>query len=291
MKAKGRAIAPPKATGPGVCKSAMRGETGETGKRARPPGFSIDQPGASRNHVCTMKSLTFVILGFAILAGQAADSLVQNGGFEQVNATNSVRPAHWDQPDGLGVQWTNAPEASHGKAIRMNTAITEKQLNEQCKKAGVEQWIIPNPTGGAVGENYGLSLYSEAIPVTRGQPYKITFDYKGPSGGAKMWVRGYGEYQGERRRLWETTVECRVANAREWTTIAQEFFPTKERPGLKRLQNITEMKVMLYSFYPTAVYWFDNVKIEPITLQEFEQLQKTAAPAAHGRKPSGGAKP
>ena len=225
-----------------------------------------------------MRYLSFCFALCGALTALSAEPIVLNGDFEQADPANAAKPAHWDQPDGLGVQWTNAPEAGHGKAIRLNTAITEKQLNEQCQKTGVEKWIIPNPTGSPVGENYGLSLYSEPMPVKKGQPYKITYDFKGASGGAKMWVRGYGEFEGEKRRRWETTVECRVANAKEWTTISQEFFPTKMR-------DVTEMKVMLYAFYPSGVYWFDNVKIEPITTEEYELLRKTPAPAAHGRKP------
>jgi hypothetical protein len=210
----------------------------------------------------------------------AAESLVGNGSLEEADAVNPAKPACWDKVDGLGVQWTSAPEPAHGKAIRMDTAVSEKAMVESWKKADLsDKWDIPNPAGNAVAETYGLSHYSDAIPVQKGQPYKITFDYKGPSGGAKVWVRGWGQFEGEKRRRWETTVECRVANPKEWTTISQEFFPTKSR------SEVTEMRVMLYAFYPPGVYWFDNVKIEPITLQEYEQLRKSPAPAAHGRKP------
>lgn len=208
----------------------------------------------------------------------AAEQLVQNSSFEQADPANPAKPANWDKSDGLGVVWTNAPDDAHGKAIRMDSSVSEQAYVESCKKAGLDQWVFPNPARSAIAETYGLSLYSQAIPVTKGQPYKITFDYKGPSGGAKMWVRGYGEFEGEKRRRWETTVECRVANAKEWTTISQEFFPTKVRP------DVTEMKVMLFAFYPPGVYWWDNVKIEPITVQEYEELRKAPAPAAHGRK-------
>ncbi len=209
----------------------------------------------------------------------AAGPLVANGDFEQADPVHRARPAHWDPPDGLGIQWTNAPESAHGKAIRLNTAISEKEMVAAWKQAGLgETWEIPNPGANAVAETYGLSFYSQAIPVRRGQPYRITFDYQGSSGGAKVWVRGWGQFQGEKRRRWETTVECRVANSRQWTTISQEFFPTRNRP------EVEEMKVMLYAFYPAGVYWFDNVKIEPITLEEYERLRKSPAPAAHGRE-------
>ncbi len=232
------------------------------------------------NVLCRASRLA--VAGLALAAGiaPAAESLVKNGSLEEADPANPAKPAFWDKADGLGVQWTAAPETGHGRAIRMDTAISEKAMVESWKKAGLsDKWDIPNPAGNAVAETYGLSHYSDAIPVEKGQPYKITFDYKGPSGGAKVWVRGWGQFQGEKRRRWETTIECRVANPKEWTTISQEFFPTKNRP------EVTEMRVMLYAFYPAGVYWFDNVKIEPITLQEYEQLRKTTAPAAHGRTP------
>ncbi len=210
----------------------------------------------------------------------AAESLVRNGSLEDADPSNPAKPAFWDKTDGLGVQWTAAPDPAHGKAIRMDTTVSEKAMVESWKKAGLsDKWDIPNPAGNAVAETYGLSHYSDAIPVQKGQPYKITFDYLGPSGGAKVWVRGWGQFQGEKRRRWETTIECRVANPNTWTTISQEFFPTKNRP------EVTEMRVMLYAFYPAGIYWFDNVKIQPITLQEYEELRKAPAPAAHGRKP------
>ncbi len=232
-----------------------------------------------RNVLCLAVGLGAA--GLALSAGPtpAAESLLRNGNLEEADPANPAKPAFWDKVDGLGVQWTNAPEAVHGKAIRMDTSIPEKAMVESWKRAGLsDKWNIPNPAGNAVAETYGLSHYSEAIPVQPGQPYKITFDYKGASGGAKVWVRGWGQFQGEKRRRWETTIECRVANPNEWTTISQEFFPTKSRP------DVTEMKVMLYAFYPSGNYWFDNVKIEPITVEEYDRLRKTPAPAAHGRK-------
>jgi hypothetical protein len=35
------------------------------------------------------------------------------------------------------------------------------------------------------------------------------------------------------------------------------FSPTRVRP------EVTEMRVMLYAYWPPGVYWFDNVRIEP----------------------------
>jgi hypothetical protein len=176
-------------------------------------------------------------------------ALLVNGDFEQADPKDAGKPAGWDKPDGLGVQWI-------GKAIRMDTRISERDMVAQWRKVGLT-WDIPNPAGNAIAETYGLSYYSDPMPVKSGQTYRVSFDYKGPSGGAKVWVRGWGMFQGEKRRRWETIVFCRT-QGKDWTHLEQDFHPTKARP------EVTEMKVMLYAYYPPGEYWFDNVKIEPV---------------------------
>jgi hypothetical protein len=197
-------------------------------------------------------------LCLGVWMGYAAGvNLLPNGDFEKANPSDPRRPWHWDLPDGLGVQWLTAPGTGHGKAIRMNTAISERDMVAQWRKMGLSQWDIPNPAGNAIADTYGLSFYSDAIPVKSGMAYRVSFDFKGHSGGGKLWVRGWGMFEGERRRRWETIVFCR-SKGNEWTHFEQDFHPTKHRP------EVTEMKVMLYSYHPAGEYWFDNVKIEPI---------------------------
>ena len=215
----------------------------------------------------TLALLSVLLLGggpgLAPLPAQAAETLVANGDFEHAAAGDAQRPSAWGKPDGLGVQWTDSGDAGHGKAIRMNTRISEKAMMAQWRKTGqTNEWNIPNPANSAVAETYGLSLYSDAIPVKPGQAYRVTFDFKGANDGAKVWVRGYGTLQGQQRRRWETWVGCKGRDS-AWSTCSQVFFPTKFRP------EVTEMKVMLFAFYPAGVYWFDNVRIEPISVAAY----------------------
>ena len=193
-------------------------------------------------------------------AAAASGPLVKNGGFETVDPKDKEKPQFWDRLDGVGVQWVDGPadpkNRTSGKAIRMNTAITEKAFVEQCKKIGLEKWVFPDPAGSAIAETYGLSYYSDAIPVVKGQKYKVTAMFRGAGGGAKIWVRGYGMFQGEMRRRYEAQFSCK-GNANEWTENSMEFSPSKMR-------DVSEMRVMLYAYYPAAIYWFDNVSIEPV---------------------------
>jgi hypothetical protein len=187
-----------------------------------------------------------------------AGSVLPHGDFEQADARDPARPAGWDRVDGLGVQWTAAPDAAHGKAIRMDTRLSEQAMQAQWVKTGLTNlWNIPKPEKNAIAETYGLSLYSDPIPVKQGQAYRVTFDYLGPDGAAKVWVRGWGQFQGEKRRRWETYVTCHCKTG-AWTSCAQVFHPTRARP------EVTEMRVMLFAFYPAGVSWFDNVRLEPV---------------------------
>jgi hypothetical protein len=186
------------------------------------------------------------------------NSLLPNGSFELADARDQAKPAGWDRVDGLGVQWTASPRPGHGKAIRMDTRISEQAMQAQWVKTGLTNlWNIPKPEKNAIAETYGLSLYSDPIPVQSGQAYRITFDYQGPDNGAKVWVRGWGLFQGEKRRRWETAIPCPCKDG-AWTTVSQVFHPTRARP------EVTEMRVMLFAYYPPGVSWFDNIRIEPI---------------------------
>jgi hypothetical protein len=216
-----------------------------------------------------------LLLAAAACSQPNPSSLLPNGSFEQADPADPTRPASWGKPDGLGVQWADSNDAAHGKAIRMDTRVTERAMMDQWRKTGLtNEWNIPKPSNGAVAETYGLSLYSEPIPVKPGQPYRITFDFRGHTGGAKVWVRCYGQLGGQKRQLYNTTVECRAPASAQWSTISQGFFPTRARPGMKNLQNITEMRVMLFAFYPAGIYWFDNVRIEPISVAEYEAAKR-----------------
>jgi hypothetical protein len=204
------------------------------------------------------------LLGWACLMLTLAargQSVLPNGDFEQGDPAHPGKPAHWDLPDGLGVQWTEAPNVPgappHGKAIRMDTAQTEIAMVESYTKAGLTQWVFPKPAGNAIAETYGLSLYSEALPVTPGKTYRVTFDYMAEKGTAgKLWFRAYADVNGEKKRVYEGTVDC--GGTGSWKQFTGLFHPTKYRP------NVAEFKIMLFAFYPAGVAWFDNIRIEAV---------------------------
>jgi len=217
-----------------------------------------------------MKRLVLTVIGFTALLMLAArgQATLPNGDFEEADPAHPGKPAHWDQVDGLGVQWTDAPVVPgappHGKAIRMDTSLSETAMVDSYTKAGLTQWVFPHPQGNAIAETYGLSLYSEAIPVVPGKTYRVTFDYMSEKGVAgKLWFRGYADVNGEKKRVYEGNVDC--TGGPTWKQFTGLFHPTKYRP------NVSEFKIMLFAYYPAGVAWFDNIKIE--------LLDDAAAPA------------
>jgi hypothetical protein len=85
----------------------------------------------------------------------------------------------------------------------------------------------------------------------------VTFDYVSEQGTVgKLWFRAYGDVNGEKKRVYEGTVDCSSRGA--WKEFTGVFHPTKYRP------NAAEFKIMLYAFYPAGVAWFDNVRVEAV---------------------------
>jgi hypothetical protein len=215
--------------------------------------------------------LMSMMIGQPTRAANSPVSLIRNGDFEISDKKIPTKPSSWFQPDGLGVQWTNDPDSkAHGKCIRMDTSVSEKAMVTRWQQIGLTNfWDVPKPTGGAIAESYGLSYYSDAIQVKPSQAYRITFDFKG-KGGGKVWVRCYGLYEGEMRRRYEKIVMCE-GSGNDWTTQSAVFHPTRERP------QVSEMKVMLYAYYPPGLYWFDNIRIVSISPEEYTSAKKAAS--------------
>jgi hypothetical protein len=185
----------------------------------------------------------------------AATNLVVNGDFERANPTNACQPLAWGIPDGLGVQWTNAPGGGHG--MRFDTRQSEFDMVASWRRAGLtNEWNIPRPGIYPIAETYGLSFYSAVFPVVSGVSYRVSCDRLGAAG-AKLWVKGYGMFEGRMTQRYQTAIK---SNSRqdEWSRIEAVVHPTRQRP------EVTEARVMLYAYHPPGVYWFDNVRVEPV---------------------------
>lgn len=208
-----------------------------------------------------MKITTAWLLMAVLSVDARAQSVLPNGDFEQPDPAHPGKALHWDACDGLGVQWTDAPAVPgappHGKAIRMDTAVSEQAMDASYQKAGLTQWVFPKPGTSPIAETYGLSLYSDTVPAAPGKNYRITFDYLSEKGtGGFILLRGYADVNGQKKRVYEKKIECTSKGA--WKTFTDIAHPGRSP------QPVVEFKIMLFAYYPPGVAWWDNVKVEPI---------------------------
>lgn len=221
---------------------------------------------------------------------------VPNGGFEDEAAPAPGRPPSpkgWAHPDDFTSFWLKDAEAGHGKAIMLDTDVSEteaKKRQGEMREAADKGGPVPAAKKktalsdaqeyDAIGATYGVSFYSEKFVCKEKQAYKVTFDFKGPSGGAKLWVRAWGPLGGEDRRRFETIVNCRTKGD-GWRHFEQAFHPSR-RPMKKDDINfieVTYMRIMLFAYWPRGQYYFDNIKVEEIDDAEYARLKKIPADA------------
>lgn len=210
-------------------------------------------------------SVLFVLS--ALFSAYAEEPMVKNGSLDQVDPADASKPLDWEKPDGLGVTWID--EKGHGKIICLDTSISEQDMVAQWKKQGITDWDIPKPSKGPVAATYGLSFYSISFPIKPDQAYRVSFDFKASkaTGGGKLWVRGYAMFRGKLRRRYETYIPCRTKDT-EWMHITQCFHPTAHT------KDVTEMKIMLYAYWPPGKYYFDNITVVPVSEEEYLKDKK-----------------
>jgi hypothetical protein len=219
-----------------------------------------------------------------------------NGGFEEEVQGAIPYPKGWAHPDNYCILWIKdamAPE--HGKVIMLDTdheqfvAYRSQAQLRAALAAGKPLPPPPEPARGsgydAIGGNNGVPYYSEKFACKPNQAYKISFDFKGASGGAKVWVRGWKFLAGEERHRYDTFVNCYVKGT-DWRHFEQAFHPGRrlgpkdkhtDTPEQKEKNAVYEsmdyLRVMLYAYWPLGQYWFDNIKIEEISDEEYKRLK------------------
>ncbi len=218
-----------------------------------------------------------------------------NGSFEETAEKRPgcpPAPRGWADPDGLTIRWIKDPMApEHGHVIVLDTDIYETDAKKrqaamrEAREKGTpspeapEKKAVPDKDQySAIGATYGVSFYSSKIACKPKQAYKISFDYQGPDGGAKVWVRGWGMLRDEERRRWETIVNCRTQGA-GWRHFEQAFHPTRRPLSKDKVvyQSISHLRVMLYAYWPRGQYAFDNLKIEEISDEEYTRMKSIGA--------------
>ena len=189
-------------------------------------------------------------------------NLLKNGDFEK----GSEYPEAWDQPDNLTIFWEKCPSSdkASGKCIRMDTDVYMKdweKRKEELKRNPHAPARTKTIASGAkydtIAGNNGVSFYSSPIPVDKGTTYTLSANVRSanPSATPKIFVKGYSLHKGKMREVYKTYLNCRLGSL-EWQRFEQDFHPTLKTP------NVTEIRVMIFSYWPPGDYWFDNIRIE-----------------------------
>ncbi|MBN1899784.1 carbohydrate binding domain-containing protein [Candidatus Sumerlaeota bacterium] len=192
---------------------------------------------------------------------QSPENLLKNGDFE----SGEIFPEAWERPDRLTVFLVKEPSPSNpeNKCLKMDTDVYmtdwEKRKKEMEKNLDTLPWT-KTPTKGkkynTIGGNNGVSLYSDPIPVETGTTYTLSLDVKShqTSGTPKIFVKGYTLHKGRMREIYKTYLNCRFKGT-DWQHFEQNFHPTSRTP------RVTEMRVMIFSYWPPGEYRFDNIQV------------------------------
>ena len=253
-------------------------------------------------HVATAPLLCLLLAASA--AGQAGTSQkpvrdtaagpttnrVQNGDLERGDKNG---PAGWQRPDGLTSFWVKDPLRT-GKCLRFDTDVYKEEA--RARWAEMEQKNPPpprpkTPTRGAkyntAGGTNGVPFYCDPFPVTAGQAYRLDVDFLPGACGVegktiretKVFVKGYVVHQGRNRVIFKIYKNCR-GKAGAWTRNTLYFHPTDRTPLVKTV------RVMLFPYWPAGEYYFDNIRITPVPLEEWKKDRDQVKPYEKARRES-----
>lgn len=212
----------------------------------------------------------FISLNHPVLCESAGENLVKNGDFE----SGDLYPEAWERPDRLTVFYVKEPSPSHpdNKCIKMDTDVYmsdwERRKKELERNPDATPWM-KTPTSGkkynTIGGNNGVSFYSDPIPVESGTTYTLSLDVKSnqAQGTPKIFVKGYALHKGEMRVIYKTYLNCRLQGT-DWQHFEQDFNPTSRTP------KVSEMRVMIFPYWPPGDYWFDNIRVMKKKLNEYD---------------------
>ncbi|MEI8244879.1 MAG: hypothetical protein WCI51_03565 [Lentisphaerota bacterium] len=220
-----------------------------------------------------MKKITLFTLAAisGLLCLSAGENLLPNGNFDE----GESNAANWEKTDGLTSFWVS--EDGRGRVLKMDTRVSNDQVLEWKNKRKIDSKLKPpepifpkEPLKTVANETVeGVALDSIMITVKPGQNYKLSVDYKGNLSPI-IWIKGFRKHpvKDYYTNSYQTRLVPEGGKENEWQTYSIGFNPTERSPGT------IKMKVRIHPYWPPAVYYFDNVRVEEITPAEMQELVK-----------------
>lgn len=201
------------------------------------------------------------------LAAHAENNLIRNGTFDEGETTAQ----YWEPANGLTTFYIKEP--GRERIVMMNTQVERKQALawQQTFQASPtsslpKRILLPANSYASIGANEGVMLDSDLIDCQPNQNYRLQADVKGV-GHPIIWIKGFLWHP--TRKIWVDGYQTRLVpdtvSTSAWHTCSIGFNPTAQSPRIQKI------KVRLYAYWPNGQYYFDQIKIEPITAEEMAE--------------------
>ena len=227
---------------------------------------------------------------------QDGENLIRNGDFSEINEQGDG-PRYWQRPDGLVMTWMDCPvDEDRGKVIRIDTDVNQSQayrwwVERYVRGAGLDR--VPDkqatrpPRYNTIAGLDGGFFWSDYIPVKPGGAYRVYVDARG--GSAKVFIRGYEKklplsFGDEQPAVQQVFREARdepthdeqgrpiryrmryryttwfpVGGSDQWQTYTH--IQPRHPNNREITENVRDIRIMLYAYWPPGEYWFDNVRV------------------------------
>jgi len=234
-------------------------------------------------------------------------NLLQNGSFE----TGRYWPYGWQATDGLTTFWATGGTDGQ-RCLRIYTDVFDVQwkarsdevraaVDEATRRAGGDPQSLPEspvpppperiptrpPYYDTVAGLHGVHYRSHYVKCTPGAVYRFSIDARTEAEGEpKVFVKGFFDqkmqtkdgYQVVRRDAYRAPIFLDPCDD-QWRRYARVFHPSQSKSTLGGKELETEwLQVQIYAYWKPGSYYFDNVRLEIVGMEEPEPRKVAEEP-------------
>ncbi len=234
-------------------------------------------------------------------------NLLQNGSFE----TGRYWPYGWEATDGLSTFWV--PGGTDGRlCLRICTDVLDAQwkarseevraaVDGAARQAGGDPQSLPEspvppppdriptqpPYYDTVAGLHGVHCRSDYVQCAPGAVYRFSIDARTEAEGEpKVFIKGFFDqrmktkegYQVVRRDAYQAPIFLSPCDG-QWRRYARLFHPSQSKSTLGGEELKAEwLQVQVYAYWKPGDYYFDNVRLDIVGMEEREPKKKAEQP-------------